>query len=98
MGIAGALIRNPAILLLDDVFAPLDYKTQNQLVENLREIETGRTTLIVSQRVAAVKHASVILVLDAGRICEQGSHEKLLAARGLYYKLYEQQLAAGDAS
>ncbi len=98
VAIARALIRNPAILLLDDVFAPLDYKTQNQLVENLREIETGRTTLIVSQRVAAVKHASMILVLDAGRICEQGSHEKLLAARGLYYKLYEQQLAAGDAS
>jgi ATP-binding cassette subfamily B protein len=98
VAIARALIRNPAILLLDDVFASLDYKTQNQLVENLREIETGRTTLIVSQRVAAVKHASVILVLDAGHVCEQGTHEQLLAARGLYYKLYEQQLAAGDAS
>lgn len=98
VAIARALIRNPSILLLDDVFASLDYKTQNQLVENLREFESGRTTLIVSQRVTAMKHANVILVLDAGRICEQGSHEKLLAARGLYYKLYEQQLAAGDAS
>lgn len=97
VAIARALIRDPAVLLLDDVFAALDYKTQNQLVENLREFETDRTTLIVSQRVAAVKHARFILVLDAGRICEQGSHEQLIANQGLYYKLYEQQLAAGDS-
>jgi len=97
VAIARALIRNPAVLLLDDVFAALDYKTQNQLVENLREFETDRTTLIVSQRVAAVKHARFILVFDAGRICEQGSHEQLIANQGLYYKLYEQQLAAGDS-
>ncbi len=97
VAIARALIRNPSILLLDDVFASLDYKTQNQLVQNLRELETGRTTLIISQRVAAVKHAGFILVLDAGRICEQGTHEQLLLAKGLYYKLYEQQLASGEA-
>jgi ATP-binding cassette subfamily B protein len=96
VAIARALIRNPSILLLDDVFASLDYKTQNQLVENLRELETGRTTLIISQRVAAVKHASFILVLDAGRICEQGTHDQLLLDKGLYFKLYEQQLAAGE--
>jgi ATP-binding cassette subfamily B protein len=96
VAIARALIRNPAILLLDDVFASLDYKTQNQLVENLQNYETGRTTLIVSQRVAAVKHARFIVVLDAGRVCEQGTHEQLIQANGLYYKLYEQQLAAGE--
>lgn len=98
VAIARALIRNPVILLLDDVFASLDYRTQKQLVENLREFESGRTTLIVSQRVAAVRHSSVILVFDAGRICEQGTHEDLIAKRGLYYKLYEQQLALGDAT
>lgn len=96
VAIARALIRRPSILLLDDVFAALDYTTQAELIENLREVETGRTTLIVSQRVAAVKHARFILVLDGGRIVERGTHRELIAAGGLYYKLYEQQLATGE--
>ena len=98
VAIARALIRNPRILLLDDVFASLDYRTQNLLVDNLREMEAGRTTLIVSQRVAAVEHAKFILVFDAGRIYEQGTHQELISRRGLYYKLYEQQLALGDGA
>lgn len=98
VAIARALIRRPSLLLLDDVFAALDYKTQTELIENLREIEAGRTTLIVSQRVAAVKHAGMIIVMDGGRIVERGTHEDLIAAGGLYYRLYEQQLAAGDLS
>ena len=92
------LLKDKQILLLDDVFASLDYRTQNLLVDNLREMEQGRTTLIVSQRVAAVAHARFILVFDAGRICEQGTHQELIDRRGLYYKLYEQQLALGDGS
>ena len=98
VAIARALIRNPRILLLDDVFASLDYRTQNLLVDNLREMEAGRTTLIVSQRVAAVEHAKFILVFDAGRIYEKGTHQELISRRGLYYKLYEQQLALGDGA
>jgi len=98
VAVARALIRNSSVLLLDDVFASLDYKTQNQLVENLHEYEAGRTTVIVSQRVAAVKHARFIVVMDNGRICAQGTHEQLIQAKGLYYKLYEQQLAAGEAT
>lgn len=98
VAIARALIRNPSILLLDDVFASLDYKTQNQLVENLHEYESGRTTVIVSQRVAAVKNAHFIVVMDNGRVCGQGTHAQLIQARGLYYKLYEQQLATGEAT
>lgn len=96
IAIARALIRRPTILLLDDVFSALDYKTQAELIENLREFETGRTTIIVSQRVAAVKHASCVIVLDGGRIAEKGTHDELIAAGGLYYRLYEQQLAAGE--
>lgn len=96
VALARALVRNPAILLLDDVFAALDYQTQADLLENLREAEAGRTTLIVSQRVAAVKHAQVILVLENGRVCEQGTHDELIAAGGMYYKLYEQQLVLGE--
>ncbi len=96
VAIARALIRRPSILLLDDVFAALDYTTQAELIENLREVEVGRTTLIVSQRVAAVKHAGFILVMDSGHIVERGTHNELIAAGGLYYKLYEQQLATGE--
>ena len=96
VAVARALIRKPSLLLLDDVFSALDYGTQAELVDNLRAVETGRTTLIVSQRVAAVKHAKFIIVMDGGRIAEQGSHDELIAARHLYYRLYEQQLAAGD--
>ena len=98
VAVARALIRRPALLLLDDVFSALDYRTQTELIGNLREIELGRTTLIVSQRVAAVKHARFILVMDGGRIAETGTHDELIAAGGLYYRLYEQQLAAGEVS
>ena len=98
VAVARALIRRPDLLLLDDVFSALDYRTQTELIDNLVNIEAGRTTLIVSQRVAAVKHARFIIVMEGGRIAEQGRHEELIAAGGLYYKLYEQQLAAGDLS
>ena len=98
VAVARALIRRPDLLLLDDVFSALDYRTQTELVENLREVEAGRTTLIVSQRIAAVKHARFILVMDGGRIAETGTHDELIAAGGLYYRLYEQQLAAGEVS
>lgn len=96
VALARALVRKPAILLLDDVFAALDYQTQANLIENLRTMEGAHTTIVVSQRVAAVKHASFIAVMDKGTICEQGTHEELIACRGLYYKLYEQQLAVGE--
>ena len=96
VAVARALIRQPSLLLLDDVFSALDYRTQAELIENLRAVETDRTTLIVSQRVAAVKHANFIIVMDDGRIAEQGTHDELIAAHHLYYRLYEQQLAAGD--
>ena len=98
VAVARALIRHPALLLLDDVFSALDYRTQAELIDNLHEIEAGRTTLIVSQRVAAVKHAPIILVMDEGKIAEMGTHDELIDAGGLYYRLYEQQLAAGEVS
>ena len=96
VALARAIVRQPSILLLDDVFAALDYQTQADLIDNLRAMETGRTTIIVSQRVAAIKHAQFIVVMDHGRICEQGTHDALIASCGLYYKLYEQQLAVGE--
>lgn len=96
IAIARALIRQPAVLLLDDVFSALDYRTQNAMISSLRLISRQRTTLIVSQRINAVKDADAIIVLDSGRICERGTHEQLIRQKGLYYKLYEQQLLSGD--
>ncbi len=96
VAVARALIRCPSLLLLDDVFAALDYQTQTELIDQLRLLEAGRTTIIVSQRVAAVKQAHMILVMENGQIAEQGTHDGLIAAGGLYYRLYEQQLSVGD--
>ncbi|MDR3591335.1 MAG: ABC transporter ATP-binding protein [Negativicutes bacterium] len=96
VAVARALVKQPGILLLDDVFAPLDYQTQTELLANIKTFSGGRTTLIVSQRVAAVKDADFIVVLEGGTIAEQGTHVALVAANGLYHKLYEQQLLAGE--
>lgn len=96
VAIARALIKNPTILLLDDVFSALDYRTQDSLLSQMQRFLNGRTAVVVSQRVAAVRNADLIIVMDAGRIAEQGTHEQLLAEQGMYYRLYEQQLVNGD--
>ena len=96
VAIARALIKEPAILLLDDIFAALDYRTQADLLANMSQFIKGRTTLIVSQRVAAVKSADLIVVMKEGSIAEQGTHQQLIEKKGLYYELYEQQLMNGE--
>lgn len=96
VAIARALIKEPAILLLDDIFAALDYRTQAELLANMSQFTAGRTTLIVSQRVAAVKSADLIIVMKEGSIAEQGTHQQLIEKKGLYYELYEQQLMNGE--
>lgn len=96
VAIARALVKDPDILLLDDVFASLDYETQTELIANMKTFSGGRTTVIVSQRVAAVKDAEFIVVLDDGAVVEQGTHDELVAQGGLYFKLYEQQLVNGE--
>ncbi|MCX7780968.1 MAG: ABC transporter ATP-binding protein/permease [Negativicutes bacterium] len=97
VAIARAIIKKPSILLLDDVFSALDYRTQSQVLANMNEFLAGRTSIIVSQRIAAVKEADLIIVLDRGRVVERGTHAELVTKRGLYYKLYEQQFADGEA-
>jgi len=90
--IARALIRNPAILLLDDCLSAVDTQTEARILAQLREYMKGRTCVISSHRISAVKHADHIIVLDDGKLVEQGTHESLLAAGGLYADMYERQL------
>lgn len=97
VAIARAFIKDSPILLLDDVFSALDYETEAQVLRNMHTFIHSRTTLIVSQRVAAVTQCNRIIVLDHGEIREQGSHADLVAKRGLYYEIYAQQLMDGES-
>lgn len=92
VAIARALVKDPDILVLDDSLSAVDADTERQILGNIREFRAGRSTLIVSHRVSAVQDADLILVMDNGRIVQRGRHESLLARRGLYQNLYEQQL------
>jgi ATP-binding cassette subfamily B protein len=97
VSIARALIKNPKILLFDDCLSAVDTNTEEMILGNLKKQMEGKTSLIISHRVSTVKHAEKIIVLDAGKICEKGNHEELLAKRGLYFTLYEKQLMEEEA-
>ena len=96
VAIARALVKEPPLLLFDDVFSALDYNTQAELLSHMRQFVHGRTVLIVSQRIAAVKEVDTILVIHQGTVAEQGTHQELVDKRGLYYQLYELQLVTGE--
>jgi ATP-binding cassette, subfamily B, multidrug efflux pump len=90
--IARALIRNPRILILDDALASVDTQTEDKILNHLREIMAGRTTIFISHRVSTVRNADRIAVLHGGRIVELGTHDELLARDGYYTGLYNKQL------
>jgi ATP-binding cassette subfamily B multidrug efflux pump len=89
--IARALLLDPPILVLDDALSAVDVGTEVQILNNLRAGRAGRTTLIVAHRLSAVQHADQILVLEAGRVLQLGTHAELLAAPGFYATLASQQ-------
>jgi len=90
--IARALIRNPQILILDDALSSVDTQTEDKILNHLREVMQGRTTIFISHRVSTVRNADRIAVLHSGRIVELGTHDELLALNGYYTDLYNKQL------
>ena len=90
--IARALIRNPRILILDDALSSVDTHTEDKILNHLREVMQGRTTIFISHRVSTVRNADRIAVLHGGRIVELGAHDELLALNGYYSDLYNKQL------
>jgi len=89
--IARALIRSPRILILDDALASVDTHTEDKILNGLREVMRGRTTIFISHRVSTVRNADRIAVLHQGAIVEYGTHEDLLALDGYYTALYQKQ-------
>ena len=79
-------------MILDDALSSVDTHTEDKILNHLREIMHGRTTIFISHRVSTVRNADQIAVLDRGRIVEQGTHEELLARNGYYTELYNKQL------
>jgi len=92
IAIAPALIRNPRILILDDALSSVDTQTEDKILNHLREVMRGRTTIFISHRVSTVRNADRIAVLHGGRIVELGTHDELIAREGYYTDLYNKQL------
>ena len=90
--IARALIRDPRILILDDALSSVDTQTEDKILNHLRDVLHGRTTIFISHRVSTVRNADRIAVLHGGRIVELGTHDELLALNGYYTDLYNKQL------
>jgi ATP-binding cassette, subfamily B, multidrug efflux pump len=90
--IARALIRHPRILILDDALSSVDTHTEDKILNHLRNVMQGRTTIFISHRVSTVRNADRIAVLHGGRIVELGTHDELLSLNGYYTDLYNKQL------
>jgi ATP-binding cassette subfamily B multidrug efflux pump len=92
IAIARALLLNPPILIMDDATSSVDTQTEYLIQQALGELMQGRTTFVIAQRLATVRRADLILVLDGGRVVQRGNHAALLAEGGLYREIYELQL------
>jgi ATP-binding cassette subfamily B protein len=92
---ARALLADPKLLILDEATSSVDAVTQDRLQRALFRLLAGRTSFVVAHRLSTIRHADVILMLDGGRLVEQGSHAELLARNGAYTRLYRDYAQGG---
>ena len=91
IAIARALLTNPRILIFDEATSALDYESERIILDNLDAICAGRTVIFIAHRLSTVEACDTILVIERGRLAEQGRHQELLARQGIYHNLYSQQ-------
>jgi ATP-binding cassette subfamily B protein len=91
MSFARALAHNPRILILDEATSSVDTETEVRVREALDRLVEGRTSIVIAHRLSTIQRASRILVMHKGQLRETGTHQQLIAARGIYWKLYQLQ-------
>lgn len=96
VSIARAIINSPQILLLDDCLSAVDTETEEEILNNLKTVSLGKTTIIVSHRISSAKNANKIIVIDDGKVVQRGTHELLINKKGYYKELYLKQLSEKD--
>ena len=96
ISIARAIIKSPEILLFDDCLSAVDTETEEKILNNLKQVSEGKTTVIVSHRVSSAKNADKVIVLEDGKIIQSGNHHQLIAQDGYYKDLYTKQLSSKD--
>ncbi len=96
IGFARTIVRNPKILVLDEATANIDSETEEAIQAGLAKMREGRTTIAIAHRLSTIQDAALILVLHKGEIVERGTHQELLAQKGLYYKMYLLQNGLGE--
>jgi len=96
MLIARAVYKNPEFIFLDEATNALDANNEKEIMEHLNEFYKGKTVVVVAHRLSTVRDADKIVVLDGGKIVEEGSHQELTATRGKYYQLVKNQLELGQ--
>ncbi|MGL6280885.1 MAG: peptidase domain-containing ABC transporter, partial [Microcoleaceae cyanobacterium] len=96
IAIARTVLQNPKMLILDEATSALDYSSERQVCENLADSFKGRTVFFITHRLTTIRNANSIIMMDKGSVVEQGTHDELMALRGRYYCLYQQQEASQE--
>ena len=94
--IARAVAKDPTILILDDALSSVDTRTEEAVLQGLHEFMERRTSIVIAHRVSTTRSAECVVVVDRGRIAEQGSHAELLQRQGLFARMYRRQLIAQE--